>query len=327
MNYENAKLSVIVPIYNAEVFLNRCINSILQQIYQNLEIILVNDGSTDNSLKICQMYKSKDDRVVVINKNNAGVSAARKDALQVATGDFITFVDSDDYIDSNMYKNLMRTMAEGDFDIIESGYTLVDENEEVICVRKLVNEQRMGKSNCLEGYLSNRNSDTFLWNKIYRRTLFDGLDLPEYRYSEDHLWNVLLFSRCNKSITVSSVYYTYYKNMGGACNSNKYWAKLDGIFAGVEALTYLEKNFPQFGYWGVIYILDYARFLYMIDRELQIDEHRLYKELSKYYRRYFNISAVLKSRDKRKFPGYLLFFLSPSIYAYLNRLYHKKKSD
>ena len=77
MNYESLKLSVIVPIYNAEVFLNRCINSILQQIYQNLEIILVNDGSTDNSLKICQMYKSKDDRVVVINKNNAGVSAAR----------------------------------------------------------------------------------------------------------------------------------------------------------------------------------------------------------------------------------------------------------
>ena len=327
MNHENAKLSVIVPIYNAEEFLNRCINSILQQIYQNLEIILVNDGSTDNSLKICQMYKSKDDRIVVINKNNAGVSAARKDALQIATGDFITFVDSDDYIDSNMYKNLMRTMAEGDFDIIESGYTLVDENEEVICVRKLVNEQRTGKSNCLEGYLSNRNADTFLWNKIYRRTLFNGLDLPEYRYSEDHLWNVLLFSRCNKSITVSSVYYTYYKNMGGACNSNKYWAKLDGIFAGVEALTYLEKNFPQFGYWGIIYILDYARFLYMIDRELQVDEHRLYKELSKYYRRYFDINAVLKSKDKRKLPGYLLFFLSPSIYAYLNRLYHKKESD
>ena len=303
MNYENAKVSVIVPIYNAEVFLNRCINSILKQTYQNLEIILVNDGSTDNSLKICQMYKSKDDRIVVINKNNAGVSAARKDAIQ------------------------MRTMAEGDFDIIESGYTLVDENEEVICVRKLVNEQRSGKGNCLEGYLSNRNSDTFLWNKIYRRTLFDGLDLPEYRYSEDHLWNVLLFSRCNKSITVSSVYYTYYKNMGGACNNNKYWAKIDGIFAGVEALTYLEKNFPQFDYWGIIYILDYARFLYMIDCELQVDEHRLYKELSKYYRRYFDISAVLKSKDKRKFPGYLLFFLSPSIYACLNRLYHKRKSD
>lgn len=273
------------------------------------------------------MYKSKDDRIVVINKNNAGVSAARKDAIQIATGDFITFVDSDDYIDSDMYKNLMRTMAEGDFDIIESGYTLVDENEEVICVRKLVNEQRSGKGNCLEGYLSNRNSDTFLWNKIYRRTLFDGLDLPEYRYSEDHLWNVLLFSRCNKSITVSSVYYTYYKNMGGACNNNKYWAKIDGIFAGVEALTYLEKNFPQFDYWGIIYILDYARFLYMIDCELQVDEHRLYKELSKYYRRYFDISAVLKSKDKRKFPGYLLFFLSPSIYACLNRLYHKRKSD
>lgn len=187
LNYENEKLSVIVPIYNAEVFLNRCINSILKQTYQNLEIILVNDGSTDNSLKICQMYKSMDDRIAVINKKNAGVSAARKDALKIATGDFITFVDSDDYIDFNMYKNLMQTMVEGDFDIIESGYTLVDENEEVICVRRLADEQRAGKYNCLEGYLSNRNSDTFLWNKIYRRTLFDGLDLPEYKYSEDHL--------------------------------------------------------------------------------------------------------------------------------------------
>lgn len=327
MNHENAKLSVIVPIYNAEEFLNRCINSILQQIYQNLEIILVNDGSTDNSLKICQMYKSKDNRIVVINKNNAGVSAARKDALQVATGDFITFVDSDDYIDSNMYKNLMRTMVEGDFDIVESGYTLVDENEEVICVRRLVDEQRVGKDNCLEGYLSNKNSDTFLWNKIYRKDLFKGLVLPEYRYSEDYLWNVLLFSRCHKSITVNSVYYTYYKNMSGTCNNNNYWAKTDGILAGVESLTYLEKNFPQFSYWGVMYILDYAKFLYMVEYELQVDERCLYKELNRYYRRYFDINAILKSSGKRKIAGYLLFFLSPQIYAYSNRLYHQIKPD
>src|SRR5699024_165398 len=101
------KLSIIVPIYNSEKRLGRCLNSIINQSYKNIEIILVNDGSTDTSLEICNEFKKKDSRVKVINKENEGVALARNDGLLVATGDYIAFVDSDDYLDLTMYENLL----------------------------------------------------------------------------------------------------------------------------------------------------------------------------------------------------------------------------
>ena len=323
---ESLKLSIIVPIYNAGLFLDRCIDSIVRQTYQNLEIILVNDGSEDNSLDICKKYQNLDCRIEIIDKRNEGVSAARKDGLKISTGDFITFVDADDYIDDNMYKSLMMAIIEGEYDIIESGYILVNEKEEIINKRLLREEQNIGVNQCLEAYLSNKNSDTFLWNKLYRKELFDGFDFPEFRYSEDYLWNVMLYSKCKKSVTVNKAYYYYYKNMSGACNNNCYRAKIDGVLAGIKALEFLNYYFPKISYYGLMYIIDYIRFLYMAQYELQVKDRDFYKELSNYYRKYFNIETIIKIKRKGKIPGYLLFYVLPGFYAFFNKLYHKIKS-
>ena len=101
------KISVIVPVYNAETFLNKCIDSIRKQSYEALEIILINDGSLDGSGMICESYKKLDSRVKVIHQKNAGVSAARNAGLDIARGDFVTFVDSDDYIQPDMYQKMI----------------------------------------------------------------------------------------------------------------------------------------------------------------------------------------------------------------------------
>lgn len=122
MNPYATKLSVIVPIYNCEKYLNCCIDSILNQTYKPLEIILVDDGSTDSSSKICDLYSTNHENIIVIHKANEGLCRARRDGMRAATSEYVTFVDSDDWIDPDMYKVLIEQMIEADADIITSGY-------------------------------------------------------------------------------------------------------------------------------------------------------------------------------------------------------------
>ena len=118
-------LSVIVPIYNVEEYLEKCLDSIINQTYKNLEIILVDDGSPDKCPQICDEYAKKDDRIVVIHKENGGVSSARNLGLDIAKGEFITFVDSDDWIDETMYEKMMLKQAEENLDLVFTRYKTI----------------------------------------------------------------------------------------------------------------------------------------------------------------------------------------------------------
>ncbi len=120
----NAKISVIVPVYNVESYIGKCLDSIINQTYKNLEIILVDDGSTDNSPEICDKYAAGDERIIVIHKENDGVSSARNEGIRIATGDFIGFVDGDDFIESDMYETLVSMITSDDIDIATSGYCM-----------------------------------------------------------------------------------------------------------------------------------------------------------------------------------------------------------
>lgn len=114
----SALISVVVPVYNAEKYLDKCIQSIINQKYSNLEIILVDDGSKDNSLELCKKYAENDKRIKVIHKENGGVSTARNSGIEAVSGDFIAFIDSDDYIDENMYFNMIQKVSEYDCDVV-----------------------------------------------------------------------------------------------------------------------------------------------------------------------------------------------------------------
>ena len=119
------KISVIIPIYNSSQTLERTINSVITQTYKNLEIILVNDGSTDDSIEICKKYAEKDNRIIIVNQENKGVGEARNHGIDISTGDFISFVDSDDTMDENLYKELIATQIVTNADIVESGAKVV----------------------------------------------------------------------------------------------------------------------------------------------------------------------------------------------------------
>lgn len=189
-------ISVVVTIYNVEKYIHKCINSILNQTFKDLEIILVDDGSHDNSGKICDYYAAKDSRIKVIHQANQGVSVARNNAIKILSGDYIGFVDGDDYLNPDMYMNLYNAVCSDKSDIAICGYTIVGEDGKYIDEYNLIEEKVSGKELVKrDGIVSN-----YVWNKLYHRDLFKSLGFPVGKYFEDAFimheifWNARLVS-------------------------------------------------------------------------------------------------------------------------------------
>ena len=161
-------ISVIVPVYNVENYLDRCIASIVSQSYKELEIILVDDGSSDSSGSICDEWAKKDNRILVLHQNNAGVSSARNAALRIAKGDFIAFVDSDDYIDKNMY-SLLLSSADNETDICVCGFNTVSDNK--ITSVSDSSSKTLRSADAVREFIGNRAGGLIMGNKLFRRDL------------------------------------------------------------------------------------------------------------------------------------------------------------
>ena len=194
-------ISIIVPVYNVEGYIEKCAESIMAQTYKNLEIILVNDGSTDSSGELCDRYASMDDRIKVIHQANAGLSCARNNALDIATGEYIGFVDSDDFIDPDMYKTLYEKAVESGSDIVECNlHHTFKKYEDTEVGVKYVNKKYllcMGRS--------------VVWNKIYRQELIRkaGARFPPGLYYEDLEFFAMLIPYVDKYEYVDIVAYHY----------------------------------------------------------------------------------------------------------------------
>lgn len=206
----NKLISVIVPIYNAEKYLEECIESILSQTYKNIELILINDGSTDNSLQICKKYKNIDSRIIIINKNNSGVSDTRNKGIDIAKGEYIGFVDSDDSISPYMYENLITRITTDDTDLaVLSSYNI---NEHAF------NKQIINNDEAIYNLLLLK-FPTSLWSYLYSANLIKDKKLDEeIHFFEDLEFNfrVLLVS---KKISLANLTLYNYRNHSESTNS------------------------------------------------------------------------------------------------------------
>lgn len=207
------KISVIVPIYKVEKYIVDCVDSIANQTYKNLEIILVDDGSPDNCPAICDEYAEKDPRVVVIHKNNGGLSDARNVGLDRATGEYIGFVDGDDYISPNMYAVLINRLQEHGADMAICNYLCVDESHEPVagknCVQPLRNEC-LTAEHFIEGYSGPYGwYYVVAWNKLYKKELFDQLRYPLGKQHEDEFLIHHIVYRCKIISCVEDSLYFY----------------------------------------------------------------------------------------------------------------------
>ncbi|GAE35933.1 glycosyltransferase family 2 protein [Halalkalibacter akibai] len=225
------KISIIVPVYNVELFLHKCIISILSQTFKDFELILINDGSTDKSGEICDVYSQKDSRIKVIHKKNEGQSSARNKGLEIARGDYIGFVDSDDWIEQDMYKTLYESSIKANADIAVIGFREVNEKGNVL--------SEYLPQNLLLGEILKK---AYPWNKIFKRDLFfsNNLNFIEGRYYEDLELIPRLFVHSKKTIGLDSVGYNYLKRVG-ATTSARDSKILDNLWAYTNIKDYLIK--------------------------------------------------------------------------------------
>ena len=208
---ESALLSVIVPVYNSREYLNNCIESILLQTYTNLEIICVDDGSSDGSERLLDSISERDERIKVIHQTNAGVSAARNRGIDEATGQYIGFVDSDDALAPEMYHTLVSILEKEHADIAHCGYRRFEPDGSTKDISGTGEYLVQNSRQALKCLLSGDKFVGSLCNKVYKRSLFNGIRLPlEIHFNEDILANVELFLASHISVFYDVPLYHYY---------------------------------------------------------------------------------------------------------------------
>lgn len=237
-------ISVIVPVYNVEKYLEKCVSSIIKQSYKNLEIILVDDGSTDNSGKICDEFALKDNRIKVIHKENGGLSSARNKALEIAKGEYIGFVDSDDYISEDMYETLYKVIKENEADIsIVSFYE--EYNGKIIGVRDTGNLEVLTKLEAINELLIDTKIQSYAWNKLFKRELFSELEFPTGKNFEDIATTLLLFEKASKVVLLETPKYHYLRrddSIVGVRNTKTYSDYLEVIY---DKYFYLKGKYKE----------------------------------------------------------------------------------
>ena len=275
------KLSVVLPVYNVESYVSKCIDSILNQTFKDFELIIIDDGSTDSSSAICEHYKNIDSRIQLIKQKNQGLSAARNHGIQLAQGEFISFIDSDDWIDSTMYADLLSLIT-SDVDIVVCGHRVVTESGEIL-------EQNSLGDMCLTAVqatkmiLKDQEIPSFAWNKLFRRSLFNDIKFPVNRIYEDTACIYKLFHISHNIKVTSNIYYNYLRNPNSIClakgNNKARKRALDNFLAFYERYCFAEENIQ---YHEVLDIcankailmgidLLHAQYLYHFDKELRLD--------------------------------------------------------
>lgn len=211
-------ISIFVPIYNVEPYLERCITSLISQSYHDIEIILVDDGSPDNCPDICDRYAKTDNRIKVIHKENGGLSSARNQGIDVASGNWLMFVDSDDYVEHNFCSSAIEKIQENNCDIVIFGYNDIYEDQ-IVSQPVTKNDYIISSKEALSELCSDKIL-SFAWNKIYKADLFaSGVRYPKNMLYEDIGTTYKLFDKANTICITSSITYNYRKRTNSILGS------------------------------------------------------------------------------------------------------------
>lgn len=235
-NMRTIKISIIVPVYNVDKYIDGCLKSLTENNYDNIEIIIINDGSSDNSLSICSKYRDNDDRIVLITQKNQGPSSARNAGLDIANGEYVMFADADDWLDTNYIKVLFEKLA-SDLDVIVFGYANYNEQADTY-VNYLLDEKtyygnliEMISTLDAKGYFFN-----LLWNKLYKKSVIGNIRFEKgIAYGEDLLFNSEVFKNVASAKIIKEPLY-YYRTSLYSLTNNKYYPNYsDLITVGIKA--------------------------------------------------------------------------------------------
>lgn len=313
-------ISVIVPVYRVEEYLERCVKSILSQTYKNLEVILVDDGSPDQCPAICDACAEKDARVKVIHQENKGLSGARNAGIDAASGEYLAFVDSDDYVSPHFIEELYQLLQDTGCAIGQCRFSyvkgdgLVEEGDSAFCIYR-------GESLMEQLYGPEEKATCFVvaWNKLYRAELFKetGIRYPEGRIHEDEATTYRLFHEAKKLAFLDRELYGYYTENGGSITSVFSAKRLQWLTAHEERIAFFKKN----GYEKLLpaayrKLCDACITFYFRCTEQMKDAEELKKELRKRLETYrANGAAWIAALPLKTRMGYELFSMSPGLYA------------
>lgn len=293
-------ISVIVPVYNVEQYLNRCVESIVNQTYRNIEIILVDDGSPDNCPAMCDAWSKKDHRVKVIHKKNGGLSDARNAGMTIATGELMGFVDSDDWIAPEMYQRLYENMRQNDSDISACGVQMVweDETEPRMLTKSgsyVLNTEDAMRAIIQESWLKQP-----VWYKLYKAELIRDISFPVGKYHEDVFWSYQAVARA-RQVSVFDISCYHYRQRSGSIMSDSYSLKrLDALEAKCLRLTLVRNSFPaleELARLDILFSCIYAMQMclkYLPESDMESGRYRIMKALDfgKPYQQIFNVSLT-----------------------------------
>lgn len=325
----NNLISVIVPVYNVEKYLERCIESIVNQTYQNLEIILVDDGSTDNSPLICDEWSQKDSRIKVIHKENGGLSSARNAGLDCFEGDFLLFIDSDDEIVENAVELLYRAVNENSCDMAVGRYALVENDAEVksdYTDSTVFYSEDEYWTKYYELYFSKKTSAVMLYVsmiisccKLIKREVFRDLKFDLNRIHEDEFIIHKIVKRCDKIAFLDTKLYLYYQNSGSITKKPNAQSAIDVIDAHRFRYNYFASTDKKYTFWA-LYQLCNLEIMNFFRLKYEMNDNEAAKKLEKDFKKYFrllNKKTLFSSLSPAEIVMQYAFYISARFYKLL----------
>ena len=247
-------ISVIVPVYNVKKYLKKCVDSIINQQYTNLEIILVDDGSTDGSSMLCDNLKKEDERIKVFHKQNGGLSSARNYGFSKSSGKYILFIDSDDYIHEKMIYKLYSALIANCADLAICNYDFVDTNGKIVKQNKNVIKNEIFDKEIAYKKISEKYDFYYItvWNKLYKRGILSNDTFPKGKIHEDEFVIHLILNKCNRIVSINDCLYFYVQRNNSIMHGNWDIKKLDAYFALMNRYYFfIEKGYKDYALYAL----------------------------------------------------------------------------
>lgn len=313
-------ISVIIPIYNPGKYLKPCLDSIINQTYRKLEIILIDDGSTDGSGEVCDRYAAQDGRVICVHQKNAGVSKARNAGLQLATGEYISFPDSDDYLELDTYEYLVRIMEEHPCDAVNFEYFVDYADHEII---HLTEDANYGMQDTVNAHRILITGEPFAWNKILSKHLIPGGGFREDIFrGEDTLFVQQALDKAETVWFDRRPLYHYVQSEQSAVRGTfrKNQVSIIKLFDAYEDLFW--KKYPELLPLFLSYMLNNMISIYY---DMWADEDNFRKERIHFinvYKKYFKQIIGSRSVNAKERLKFLLFYMCPTFFCRLHKVIH-----
>lgn len=312
-------ISVIVPVYKVENYLRQCLDSIINQTYKNLEIILVDDGSPDNCPKICDEYAKNDKRIKVIHKENGGLSSARNAGLDVCTGEYISFIDSDDIVDKNFIERMYTKSKEYRSDICICNYAKFSDDENIGCFSK-EEKNTVLSSEIVQEKMLEKNAVLYIimWNKLFKRYIFDCIRFPLGKINEDEAVIHYIYDRCKSDVLViNNILYFYRFNESSITNRKFSATRLDAMDAMKDRIEFYKRKNNNH-----LYELSLIKYEYVLKR-LYILTYKNVPNSKSYLKRiiseYRTVFKECKNNSQLSFDirmKFLVFYLFPNAFSF-----------